>query len=185
MKVFRYLGQAIFFAAIAIFIGYFSSRPPYVRVPPEDALIKLSFAHGAEKKGECRKLSPEELAKLAPNMRRPTICPRERLPVDIEVVIDGALAYADKLPPTGLSGDGPSRAYERFVVPAGEHHIILRLRDTGRKEGFDYITEWVSLSFPQFGEIGGNAGFDDGVVGGRSDGRRLPDEAVEQESTGL
>ena len=48
-----------------------------------------------------------------------------------------------------------------------------------------YKTKWVSLSFPQFGEIGGNAGFDDGVVGGRSDGRRLLDEAVEQESTGL
>ena len=47
------------------------------------------------------------------------------------------------------------------------------------------LRKWVSLSFPQFGEIGGNAGFDDGVVGGRSDGRRLLDEAVEQESTGL
>ena len=45
--------------------------------------------------------------------------------------------------------------------------------------------KWVSLSFPQFGEIGGNAGFDDGVVGGRSDGHRLLDKAVEQEATGL
>ena len=43
----------------------------------------------------------------------------------------------------------------------------------------------VSLSFPQFGEIGGNPGIDDGVVGGRSDGHRLLDEAVKQEATGL
>ncbi len=136
MKAFRYLGQVLFFAAVALVIGYFSASPPYARVPPAEALIKLSFAHGAEKKGECRKLSQEELAKLAPNMRRPTICPRERLPVDIEVVIDGAVAYAARLPPTGLSGDGPSRTYERFVVPAGEHDLILRLRDSDRADGF-------------------------------------------------
>ena len=45
--------------------------------------------------------------------------------------------------------------------------------------------KWVSLSFPQFGEIGRYPGCDDGVVGGRSDGRRLLDEAVEQEASGL
>jgi hypothetical protein len=141
MNVLRYLAQALFFAAVVLVIGWFSARPPYARVPEDNALIKLSFAHGAEKKGECRKLSPEELAQLAPNMRRPTICPRERLPVDVEVVIDGAVVYAERLPPTGLSGDGPSRMYARFTIPAGEHHIILRLRDTGRADGFDYITE--------------------------------------------
>jgi hypothetical protein len=141
MTALRYLGQVLFFAVVALVIGWFSARPPYARVPPDSALIKLSFAHGAEKKGECRKLSQEELAQLAPNMRRPTICPRERLPVDVEVVIDGALVYAERLPPTGLSGDGPSRTYARFVIPAGEHHLILRLRDTGRADGFDYETE--------------------------------------------
>ena len=45
--------------------------------------------------------------------------------------------------------------------------------------------KWVSLSFPQFGEIGGYPGCDDGVVGGRSDGHRLLDEAVKQEAAGL
>ncbi|MFO1154243.1 MAG: hypothetical protein U1E42_11375 [Rhodospirillales bacterium] len=141
MNVLRYLGQGLFLAAVLVVIGWFSVRPPYARVAPDSALIKLSFAHGAEKKGECRKLSQEELAQMAPNMRRPTICPRERLPVDVEVVMDGAVVYADRLPPTGLAGDGPSRMYKRFVVPAGEHHLILSLRDTDRTEGFDHITE--------------------------------------------
>ena len=49
----------------------------------------------------------------------------------------------------------------------------------------DYYDKWVSLSFPQFGEIGGYPGCDDGVVGGRSDGHRLLDEAVKQEAAGL
>ena len=47
------------------------------------------------------------------------------------------------------------------------------------------LAKWVSLSFPQFGEIGRYPGCDDGVVGGRSDGHRLLDEAVEQEASGL
>ena len=47
------------------------------------------------------------------------------------------------------------------------------------------LHKWVSLSFPQFWEIGGYPGCDDGVVGGRSDGHRLLDEAVEQEASGL
>ena len=42
------------------------------------------------------------------------------------------------LKPTGIAGDGPSRVYERFVLPAGEHDLAVRLRDTPRKEGFDY-----------------------------------------------
>ena len=38
-------------------------------------------------------------------------------------------------------GDGPSRAYQRFVLPAGEYDVALRLRDTSRAEGFDYAAE--------------------------------------------
>ena len=41
-------------------------------------------------------------------------------------------------PPSGLSGDGPSRVYQRFVVPAGKHEIATRMRDTARVEGFDH-----------------------------------------------
>lgn len=141
MSVFRYLGQVLFFGALALLIAVFSASPQYARVAPQDALIKLSFAHGAAKKGECRKLSSEDLSKLAPNMRRGTICPRERLPVDVEMLLDGTTVYAERLPPAGLSGDGPSRTYQRFIVPAGQHNLLLRLRDTDRSEGFDYQME--------------------------------------------
>ena len=141
MSGLRYAGQALFFVGFALLIAVFSATPRYARVPPENALIKLSFSYGAAKKGECRRLSAEEMAQLAPNMRRPTICPRERLPVHIEMLLDGDVVYAESLPPTGLSGDGPSRAYQRFVVSPGEHHLTLRLRDTDRAEGFDHVSD--------------------------------------------
>ena len=137
----KYLGQGVFYVAIGALIGYFANAPSYSRVPEDHALIKLSFSHGAGHKGDCRKRTREELAKLAPNMRKAMDCPRERLPVVVEFDLDGKTVYSDVLPPTGLSGDGPARAYERFVVPAGSHRLAARLRDTDRVEGFDYVTE--------------------------------------------
>ena len=137
----KYLGQGAFYVAIAALIGYFANAPSYSRVPADHALIKLSFAHGAKQKGECRRRTREELAELAPNMRKAMDCPRERLPVVVEFDLDGKTVYSDVLPPTGLSGDGPARAYQRFVVPAGSHRLAARLRDSDRTEGFDYVEE--------------------------------------------
>jgi hypothetical protein len=71
-------------------------------------------------------------------MRRPLDCPRERLPVVVELVADGKVLLQAALPPSGLSGDGPSQVYHRFLVEAGPHEITARLRDSDRTEGYDY-----------------------------------------------
>lgn len=137
----QYLGQLLVYLPFALVVGYFSAAPDYAREPADQAVIKFAVAHGATKRGECREASAEELARLAPNMRRPRICPRERLPVAVEFELDGKRLYAASLPPTGLSGDGPSRAYERFVVTPGRYRLVARLRDSGRAFGFDAVTE--------------------------------------------
>lgn len=134
----RYVGQALVYLIFAAFLGYFASAPSFTHFPPDQALIKLSLAHGAAREGGCRRRTQEELQKLAPNMRRPMDCPRQRLPVVIELEIDGDIRYSASVPPTGLSGDGPSRIYQRFAVSAGKHDIVARLRDSDRAEGFDY-----------------------------------------------
>jgi hypothetical protein len=137
----QYLGQLLVYLPFAAVVGYFSFAPDCAREPPDQALIKFAVAHGAGKRGECREVSVEEQARLAPNMRRPRICPRERLPVAVEFELNGQRLYAASLPPTGLSADGPSRAYERFVVAPGRYRLVARLRDTARQDGFDYVTE--------------------------------------------
>lgn len=136
----RYLGQAVLYGLVAALLGYLSANPSYTHFPPDQAMVRLSFAHGADRLGECRRLSAKEIADLAPNMRVPTICPRERLPVHVELELDGALLYSAALAPTGLNSDGPSRAYQSFAVPPGRHTLTARLRDTARAEGFDYDT---------------------------------------------
>lgn len=123
-------------AAVITGAAVFSAWPAYQSVPDGMAVVKLSFTHGGQR--ECRQLSDEELAKLPPNMRRREVCERERPPVHVRIEIDGNVAFAAALPPTGLSGDGPSRVYETFTLPAGRHEIALGLRDTARDEGFTH-----------------------------------------------
>ena len=116
----RYLGQATIYLLFAAVIGTLADSPTYRRFPDGQALIKLSFSHGAAPKIPCKTLTREELNALPPNMRRATRCERERLPVLVELDLDGEPLYRASVAPSGLAKDGPSRVYRRFVVPAGE-----------------------------------------------------------------
>ena len=134
----RIAGQILFYAFVGWGLAHFSNSPRYVHVDPGMALIKLSFNHASQRKVSCRRRTPEELAKLAPNMRRPLDCPRERVTARVELLLDGRFLFRGSMPPTGLANDGPSIVYERFVVAPGRHRITARLRDSNRPEGFDY-----------------------------------------------
>jgi hypothetical protein len=134
----RMTGQVMLYAAFAALVGYLSNSPAYVHVNPRDALIRLSFTHPGERKGECRRLTPEEIAKLPPNMRRPMDCPRERVSLLVELELDGKLLYRGMERPVGIARDGASTVYQRFVVPPGSHHLLVRMRDSAREQGFDY-----------------------------------------------
>ena len=102
------IGQIVFFAAFAAVVGLLSIWPSYHVLGPQEALVSVTFSHAGERIGECRKLSQEELNKLAPNMRKPNVCPRERHPLYIELRADDRLVFAQTLSPSGLWNDGKS-----------------------------------------------------------------------------
>lgn len=120
-------------------VATFSAWPSVRGIPEGMAVVKLSFSHGGER--ACRELTEAERAALPQNMRRKEICDRRRAPVYVELEIDGAPSFAASLPPSGLAGDGQSRVYQRFLVPAGSRSFALRLRDTVRDEGFTFTAE--------------------------------------------
>ena len=126
------LKMAAGFALMALlFMGVaaLSDSPRHRSLPEGTGVLMLSFGHGADRRAACRKATPEELAKLPPNMRRPDICPRDRPPIRIEFDIDGKRAFEADVPPSGIAGDGPSRVHQRFVLPAGSHEVAVRMRD--------------------------------------------------------
>jgi len=137
----RYLGQAVIYAVIAVVLGYFADSPSYRHFDSDMARLTLSLAHSGDHAGECRRLTAEEIAALPPNMRKPMDCPRGRLPLLVEVELDGALIVGRSIPPSGLFGDGPSQIYENFTIPSGSHHVRVRMRDSARAEGFDFERE--------------------------------------------
>jgi hypothetical protein len=138
MTYLRLFGQFVVIAALFAAVAAFSDWPVYRQIPRGSAIVMLTFVHGADRKAECRRLTPEEIQKLSPNMRRVQECPRGRRPIYVELDLDGRTIFQANLPPTGIAGDGPSKVYERFVVPAGNYNVAVRMRDTPRTDGFDH-----------------------------------------------
>jgi hypothetical protein len=133
--------QALFYGLFAFIIGYFSTSPAYTHLEPGKALIKLSFSSHGEFVTECRERTPEELAKLAPNMRAAKVCPRERSPIRVRIDLDGAPLFEGAAAPAGLSKDGTSTLYKRFEVAAGEHLLSVKMNDNVRIQDFNYVKE--------------------------------------------
>jgi len=119
-------------------VAWLSASPAWRSVPENMALVRLSFTHSGDRSASCRDRTPEELAKLPPNMRQTQICDRRRPPIYVELEVDGTLIYAEQSPPSGLAGSGPSRLYERLLLPTGSHVLTVRMRDNPASDTFGY-----------------------------------------------
>jgi hypothetical protein len=139
--VFRYLGQGIVYALIAVLLGFFADTPAYRHFDDDKAQLTLSLAHSGKHVQDCRRRSAAEIAALPANMRKPLDCPRGRAPVLVEVELGGKIIVSESVPPSGLFGDGPSQIYQNFVIPSGSYTLVVRMRDSTRDEGFDYQRE--------------------------------------------
>jgi hypothetical protein len=129
-RIAGYALQALCYAAFMSVVGYFATSPRYVLLAEDQAVVKLSFQHAGQRKQACHERSAEELAKLAPNMRATSVCPRERAVIKAEVRMDGEPLFAVVAPPTGLSRDGAAAVYRRFAVAAGVHRFAATLSDS-------------------------------------------------------
>lgn len=123
---------------LALVAAWFSAAPAWQSMAADTALLRLSFTHGGDRSTTCRDRTPEELAKLPQNMRAPKICERRRPPIYVELEVDGTIVFAAESAPSGLAGSGPSRVYQRLILPTGSHDLTVRMRDNPLTQGFDY-----------------------------------------------
>lgn len=140
-KPLRYLLQAFNYTIFMALIWYFATSPSIRILAEDEAVITIAFGHAGELREPCRKLSYEELAKLPPNMRKPEDCPRERSPVVIEASLDGKTIYNKSLQPPGLFKDGSVNVYYSGRIPAGNHHVEIKMDDSVREDGFNHTFE--------------------------------------------
>ena len=115
--------------AFGALIVVLSHAPSVAPVPAGTALLQVSIAHAGMRLAPCRRLSAEELAARAPNMRAPEICPRGRSPVRVTVELDGRTLVDETLAPSGLARDGTSTLYRRIPISAGERQLTVRVVD--------------------------------------------------------
>ena len=130
--------QMLLYAAFAIFVGVLSVAPAYQYADPELAVIKLSLSHAADRVEDCIRLTPQQINERAMQGQPINECERERLPLVVELDVDGTTVLSLKAVPSGLWNDGPASVYERLAVHAGVHAITARLRDSARETGWDY-----------------------------------------------
>ncbi len=136
----QWVGQVIVYVILCAGVGALASWPHYQQIEPNQAQIKLSLAHSGQRSKKCRRLTPQEIAKMPANERRPNTCARQRVAVRIQLLVDGNQLYDAVVEPAGLSRDGPARIYEKFVVSACNHSVTVRLKDTPGLGDFDYET---------------------------------------------
>lgn len=137
----RYLLQAFNYAVFMLLIWYFATSPSIRIIEDDEAMLTIAFSHAGELKQPCRRLSQEELLKLPPNMRKIDDCPRERSPVILEASLDGKEIYNKVMLPPGLYGDGGVNVFFSGKVPAGKHHLSIKMDDSVRKPGYNHIFE--------------------------------------------
>jgi hypothetical protein len=136
----RFAAQLMLYVPLMAVIGYFSTSPPYRIMNTDQALIRVSFSHAAQRMQECRQRSDEELAKRSPNMRLREDCPRERAPTHFQLEVDGTVVVDRVIAPSGLKKDGAATLYARLPVSAGKHTIVARLNDKPG-DGFSHSAE--------------------------------------------
>lgn len=137
----RWFFQAIAYTVFCAFIAYFSTSPGFQYLEPGRAELKVAFKHAAKRMEECRERSREELMAMAPNMRRPKECSRKRAPILVELLLDGSTLAKKTFMPPGIKDDGTAFVYAKFPIPDGNHMLSIRMRDSNRNEGFDYVED--------------------------------------------
>ena len=131
--------QVLIALALVTLMGVFSHWPDYRRLPPDSAVIKLSFSQHGQRLVECAAKGPAELAALTPEQRlHVTRCPRERSAIRVQLLVDGVLRVDTTARSAGWSEDGKASMYRRLVVPAGPHELTVLLSDDQRRSDFPY-----------------------------------------------
>jgi ferredoxin/coenzyme F420-reducing hydrogenase delta subunit len=137
----RWLVAGLAYAVFLAPVGLLSVWPKFSLIGSNEAMISLSFSHAGARVGECRQLTQEELQELPPNMRKPSDCPRERLPIGVQFRVDEATLYDAVLPPTGIWNDGAAKVYQRLTIPAGRHTLFIGLNEHGERQDWDWSLE--------------------------------------------
>lgn len=91
-----------------------------------EALLRLSWRAEGQAIEECRRLSPDELARLPVHMRTPQSCVGRIADYELSVRLADREILIDTLTAGGARGDRPIYVFSDVSVPAGHHDVEVR-----------------------------------------------------------
>jgi len=107
------------------------SRVPWAAVPGETGELRLAWQYKSQPVEQCRRQTPEELAKLPAHMRREVVCERRLRSYLLEVAVDGAARVADTVRARGARADRPLGIFARVPLPPGRHEVRVTFSPVG------------------------------------------------------
>lgn len=117
----------VLLAAAALLGMSWISVAPLTVASSDSAVVRVSFGARAERIQECRTVSDEELAKLAPQMRQRVICEGTTARYQLEVRRDDEVLLTQLVRGGGLRHDRPLYVSRDIPVPEGEAHYRVTL----------------------------------------------------------
>lgn len=126
----------------AIVLALGASALPYGQLPPQAGLLRLSMSIAGARLEPCRELTPEEIARLAANMRAAQACPRARADIRVLLWINADLAIDAIVSPRGWARDGDATLYRRIVLPSGRYRLRVAVNEDARQAAFRHDAEF-------------------------------------------
>lgn len=137
--------------SLPLFLIYFLSDAPYTFHKQRETQLKLSFKYSGKQQQDCNQWefikgealkyreTLKETARVPMKGRKLEACNRERFPVSVKLYVNSTKILDRVYNPTGFKKDGPSYAYEKIKMEPGNHQIEIKMRDSRRTDGFDYV----------------------------------------------
>lgn len=131
-------------AAGALAFVRLGSFIPYTAERDVGAIVRLAWRARGERVRECRRRTPDELAKLPPHMRQEEVCEGRVLPYRLTVDLDGAATVNQLIHGAGAREDRPLYVFQDLVVTPGSHRIAV----TFTREGVERADTAGALATP-------------------------------------
>ena len=107
------------------------SLAPYTAERDVGAIVRLAWRARGERVRDCRRSTPDEMAKLPAHMRQAEVCEGRILPYRLVVELDGAAAVSQLIHGAGAREDRPLYVFQELVMPPGTHRIVLSFTREG------------------------------------------------------
>lgn len=118
--------------AILLTLGLVAlSRVKVEGVPANSAEVRLAWRFRSDRIQQCRKFTPEELAKIPAHMRLKEDCQRRLRPYRLEVALDSDAAGVDTIHAGGAEEDRPLYVFRRLATSGGRHRVRVSFAPLG------------------------------------------------------